>query len=180
MYKMATRNTAIRGLQIRDKAVTVDKMADMGAEAHIFVADDNKRPVSVAMSGDITILKTGATAIGADKVNTTHIGCSADDAGKFLKATAENVVAWTEIDTDAVLDTDIKLEDLSADCDGSEDEFVIDNACVEDSLQVFLNGLLQQKGDGLDYTYTAGSKTITFVTPPEAGDLLLVHYIITP
>ena len=175
---MATRNTAIRGLQIKDKAVTVDKMADMGAEAHIFVADDAKRPVSVAMSGDITITKAGVTDIGADTVTTTEIGCATADAGKFLKATAYNTVAWTDVDTDSVLDSDILLEDQSVNCDGTEDEFTIDQTPVANSLQVFLNGLLQQKGADLDYTYAA--KVITFVTAPEDGDLLLIHYIKTP
>jgi hypothetical protein len=55
--------TGATALTIAAKAVTVAKMADMGAEGHILVADATSRPVSVAVSGDATITALGAVAV---------------------------------------------------------------------------------------------------------------------
>jgi hypothetical protein len=55
--------TGSTGLTIAAKAVTVAKMADMGAEGHILVADATSRPVSVAVSGDATITAAGAVSV---------------------------------------------------------------------------------------------------------------------
>ena len=59
---------AVETLKIKAKNVTLAKIEDMGLESHILVADASLRPVSVAVSGDITITALGATAIGATKV----------------------------------------------------------------------------------------------------------------
>jgi len=65
----------------------------------------------------------------------------------------------------------------AGDIDGENDEFVLDfdPAGTE---EVFLNGLLQCPGATEDYTIS--TTTITMLTIPEAGDVLLVNYHYTP
>jgi hypothetical protein len=59
--------------ELADEAVTPDKIADMDAEADIFIADDDKRPVSVTLSGDATLEADGTLTIGPDKVDSSKI-----------------------------------------------------------------------------------------------------------
>jgi hypothetical protein len=173
---MVQRNTSIRGLQIKDKAVTVDQMADMGATGHIFVGSTGLRPVSVAVSGDVTISSTGVTDIAANAVTTAEIGCTGGDSGKVLTSTGANTVVWAAADTNGVLDSDISVlvTDVGV---GGQTDFVI-AGCVENSIQVFLNGMLQEKGTGKDYT--VASNTVSLVVPAEEGDIVIIHYIATP
>lgn len=209
---------AVETLKIKDLNVTLGKLADMGLEAHILVADASLRPVSVAVSGDITITAAGVTAIGSDVIINADVKSDAAIAesklaldystsgldgrlttaegdidtleGKFPVAEADMdihsaptdgyVLYWNDgegkldykaIDVEAVLDTDVKFEDKS----GTVIPFDLVSTPVVNSVQVFLNGLLQQEGSGKDYTLS--TKTVTFTTAPEADDNLLVHYI---
>lgn len=84
---------------------------------------------------------------------------------------------YKAIDVEAVLDTDIKYENWSDEIDetGYIGVHTLASTPVANSVQIFLNGLLQEEGTGKDYTI-AGT-TVTFVTAPETGDLILVHYI---
>ena len=85
-------------------------------------------------------------------------------------------MVWDSIDTsDAVTESDIKLENFSSSCDGSTTGFTLSSTPVDNSVQVFLNGLLQEKGSGKDYTQSGTS--ITFSVAPESGDILIVHYV---
>ena len=52
--------------------------------------------------------------------------------------------------------------------------FDIGNTPNSNSEQVFLNGVLQNSGDGNDYTLS--NKTITFSIPPQVDDVILVNY----
>lgn len=58
---------------------------------------------------------------------------------------------------------------------GGNVTFTLANTPVIGSELVYLNGLLQKSGGGNDYTIIA--TTITFVTAPDAGDLLAVTYL---
>ena len=302
---------AVETLKIKDKNVTLGKMADMGAEAHILVANASLRPVSVAMSGDITISAAGVAAIGSgvivnadvksdaaiaesklaldystsaldgridtlegkfpvdtadiasdaidatkiedDAVGAEHINAGAESAGYVLTTDAVGGLTWTaktvntdvyvkadaagsagyleavikDLDaaivdvaadsmvitdggsadvgrlesiadfvsaiagsgltatagvlsvdaiTDNIIEADIKLEDESANCNGVTVAFSLASTPVTNSVQVFLNGLLQQAGSGKDYTLSG--TTVTFATAPETGDVLLIHYIV--
>ena len=82
--KLAT--DSVETAKIKAKNVTLAKVEDMGLEAHLLVANATLRPVSVAMSGDITITALGVTSIGADKVTKTEI--ASDIAGDGLKQAA--------------------------------------------------------------------------------------------
>ena len=85
--------------------------------------------------------------------------------------------AKTEIAEDYIQEAEVKFEDESANCNGSTVAFTLGSSPVTNSVQVFLNGLLQQAGSGKDYTL-AGT-TVTFATAPASGDILLIHYIAT-
>lgn len=58
---------------------------------------------------------------------------------------------------------------------GSNTVFTLANTPVAGTECVFLNGLLQNVGVGNDYTISGA--TITFVTAPDAGSVILVNYI---
>lgn len=64
-------------------------------------------------------------------------------------------------------------ENHSASCNGTNTVFILAHNPVEKSVQVFLNGLLQEIG--VDYTLVG--TTITFALAPNAGDILIIHYI---
>jgi hypothetical protein len=66
-------------------------------------------------------------------------------------------------------------ETPSGDVDAVNDEYVLANTPIAGSVQVFLNGLLQDVGGSNDYTI-AGD-TITFVDAPEIGDKIRVSYL---
>ena len=84
-------------------------------------------------------------------------------------------IEWADVDVIAVLDTDIKKEDKSSECDGNNVTFTLTNIPVANSVKVFLNGLIQQEGSGADYTISG--TTITFVIAPESDDILVILYI---
>jgi len=96
--------------------------------------------------------------------------------GYFLQYTTASGMTWSDIDlSTAVTESDIQLENKSSSCDGSTTGFTLSNTPVDNSVQVFLNGLLQEKGAGKDYTQSGTS--ITFSVAPETGDILLIHYV---
>jgi hypothetical protein len=97
--------------------------------------------------------------------------------GYYLKYTTASGMQWTNItdDTEAVLESDIKFEDESSNCDGATTEFTLGFTPIANSVQVFLNGLLQQEGSGNDYELSG--TTVTFSMAPETSDLLLIYYI---
>jgi len=96
--------------------------------------------------------------------------------GYYLQWTTASGMQWTDMEvTDVVTEDDYKLENESAGCDGGTTQFALDAEPVENSLQVYLNGLLQEKGSGKDYTAT--SSGITFTIAPAADDILLIHYV---
>lgn len=84
---------------------------------------------------------------------------------------------YKDIDSEAVIDADILVENFSDEIGESAyaGEHELAETPVANSVQVYLNGLLQEAGTGKDYTIAG--KDITFVTAPEDGDILIVHYI---
>ena len=144
-------NTRIRGAQI----VLADEVIAVASDKIAFIdADGVMKQESVA---DL------ATAM----------------AGSGLTAT--NGVLSTDAVADNIVEADIKIENLSADIDvtGYAGVHTLTNIPVTNSVQVFLNGLLQEEGSGKDYELGGtGNKTITFATAPVTGDIIIVHYIL--
>jgi len=130
-------------------------------------------------SGSLNIVDGG--------VDTTQLADEAVEVGKLAINNAEQdgyVLTWNDsgylewtskTSTDAVANTDLKVENESANCDGGTTDFTLDSTPVVNSVQVFLNGLLQEEGSGKDYTLSG--TTVSFATAPESGDILLIHYV---
>lgn len=57
---------------------------------------------------------------------------------------------------------------------GSNTSFTLANTPLTGTVKVYLNGMRQNAGAGNDYTISAG--TITYLTAPATGDILLVDY----
>ena len=161
------------------------------------IADDklSEDYVKTSEVDDVTIEATALSGGGvslnvkAGGIDTTEL---ADEAVTEAKLDAHDapadgeILSWNDSEgkfewianpaVSGITESDIAFEDESANCDGVEDEFTLSNTPIANSVQVFLNGLLQQVGVGKDYTI-AGT-TVTFDTAPETGDILLIHYTI--
>jgi hypothetical protein len=60
---------------------------------------------------------------------------------------------------------------------GANTTFTLSDTPVGNTLEVNLNGILQEPGSGNDYTIS--TDTITFTSPPETGDIILCSYLIS-
>lgn len=67
----------------------------------------------------------------------------------------------------------VKNEVPSGTLNGSNTVFTLANTPTAGSVHLYLNGIRQRAG-GQDYSIT--DDTITFVTAPETGDILLADY----
>lgn len=152
--------TAIAGVGLTDSAgVLAIDLNELPTEATFDASADYVGIVDATDSGsDKTLWSVIATAIAGSGITATNGVLSAD-------AVADNIV-----------EGDIQVEDESANCNGITVAFTLSSTPITNSVQVYLNGLLQQSGSGKDYTL-AGT-TVTFVTAPETNDILLIHYII--
>lgn len=64
-------------------------------------------------------------------------------------------------------------QDLSSGANGSNQVFVLSSApATQDSLTLYLNGLLQKRGT----SYSIAGNTITMTAAPQSGDLLMAYY----
>jgi hypothetical protein len=54
--------------------------------------------------------------------------------------------------------------------------FMLHHTPINDTVQVYLNGLLQEPGSGKDYVISG--RNITFDLPPEIDDIILTSYMI--
>jgi len=95
-------------------------------------------------------------------------------AGTGLTATS-GVLAADAV-ADNIVEGDIQLESETANCNGSNVEFTLDNTPIANSVNVYLNGMRQREGSGLDFTLSG--TTITLETAPADDDSLEITYII--
>jgi len=177
---------------------------DVSADSLIFEdADDNSTKkesfadLATAMAGDGLSAGSGALALdlneltGAvvDVANDSIAIVDADDNSSKKETiadlatamagtgiTATNGVLSADAVADNIVEGDIQVEDESANCNGVTVAFTLSSTPIANSLQVFLNGMLQQEGSGKDYTWSG--TTVTFAVAPDTGDILLIHYII--
>ncbi len=101
---------------------------------------------------------------------------NAPAVGKFLSYTA-NGLEWVDSPVaDAVLEDDVIVNEIpSGTIGGGNDTFTLANTPVAGTVMVFLNGLHQSQGSGLDYTISG--TTITFTKAPRNNSELYVSYI---
>jgi len=141
--------SASSGVMALDVSEVTGAVVDVSADSIVIqdATDDTTKKETIA---DL------ATAMAGSGITATDGVLSAD-------ANAETVL----------VEDDIKFEDYSGDVDG----FELVSAPLANSVQIFLNGLLQQEGSGKDYTLTGS--TVAWTVAPDAGDLILAHYIAT-
>ena len=183
---MAKLNTAIRGAQIADAVAgdglewTSDDVLGLDLKTTSGLSIDTAELKLDLNNLGVAVVDVAADSfaiIDADASNVTAKEAIADlvtaMAGTGLTATA-GVLAVDDIAT-AVLEADILYENKSAECNDSNVTFTLAQTPLSNSVQVFLNGLIQEEGSGKDFTIDG--VTITFVIAPNTGDIMLVHYI---
>jgi len=199
---MANLNTRIRGVQILDKGVDTAQIADSAVEALQINADavttvkildanvtmakiesgSDKQLVIVGaggvpayqdVTGDVTIGNTGVTAIGATKVVDSMIN---DDVATGLAGTGLTATNGV-LDVDAIVTNIVEGDIQKATFEGDDAtvEFDVGELALANSIQVYLNGLLQESGSGKDYTVTTDK--VTFSVAPLTGDFITIHSI---
>ena len=72
--------------------------------------------------------------------------------------------------------TTLKIENLSSQVTGSNINFSTSSQFVEDSIQVYYNGVLQIQGGSDDYTEDGDRRGVTFALAPETGSKVVVIY----
>ena len=137
-----------------------------------------------AGSADVNILKIGtddkvaldATAWASVIPETALDIFNAPTDGYFLKYTTANGMEWADPDSGAVQDDDVICNEVpSGLINSSNTVYTLANTPVAGTVEVYLNGLLQAPGTGLDYTISGG--TITFTKAPRTNSLLYASYI---
>lgn len=173
----ATINFSGNTIQVKDDGITKDKLGSDVAGSGISQNVDGSLEIAVddatieIASGDILQVKDeGITEAKLDVFNAPTIGY-------YLQFTS-NGLEWTDVDEDAVQDDDFIFHEVPTGLINSNNtDYTIANTPVAGTVQVFLNGLLQAPGTGLDYTISGTG--ITFAKAPRTGSDLYVHYLIT-
>lgn len=95
------------------------------------------------------------------------------NSGGTLGSTA---ITWQQIPTTAGLSSTnfVDKEVPSGSINGSNTAFTLANTPTAGTEHTYLNGVLQASGGGNDYTISGSS--ITYLTAPETGDVLVVSY----
>ncbi len=70
----------------------------------------------------------------------------------------------------------LKIENLSSQVTGSNINFSTSSQFVEDSIQVYYNGVLQIQGGSDDYTEDGDRRGVTFALAPETSSKVVVIY----
>ena len=70
----------------------------------------------------------------------------------------------------------LKIENLSSQVNGSNINFSTSSQFVQDTIQVYYNGVLQIQGGSDDYTEDADRQGVTFAIAPETSTKVVVIY----
>ena len=183
---MAQRITAIFADQIDDNA--------MGDGLKKNVADDTIMQVAIKANdglefdtGEVTVNYDDSTlgiisnqlavkdeGITEDKLDVSN----APTDGYYLKWTTANGLEWADVDVDVLEEDDYVANEIpSGVIDSNNTSYTLANTPVTGSVTVFLNGLYQAPGSGLDYTISGS--TITFSKAPHTGSDLYACYFIS-
>lgn len=183
---MAERLTAIFADQIADAALSDGLMK--------VVADDTKLQVKVEADGAITFdavnkglqIETDGSTIQVNGSNDLEVkdggitepklaASNSPTTGYFLQWNG-SALTWADVDTNAVMDDDVICNEIpSGLINSSNVTYTIANTPVAGTVTVYLNGLFQAPGTGLDYTISG--TTITFAKAPRTNSELYVCYI---
>jgi len=163
-------------VQIKDAGVTEAKLAASvagdgltgGAGSALSVNVDNS---TIEIVSDALQVKDGGITEAKLDIN------NAPTDGYYLKWNASaGKMEWSDIDVDAVQDSDVVCNEIPAGSINSVNTvFTLANSPVAGTVTVYLNGLYQAPGVGKDYTISG--KTITFAKAPRTNSELYVCYI---
>lgn len=94
---------------------------------------------------------------------------------KYVHVGSGGLLEMVDLPTDVVGITEahIAVEDLTGNADTS---LTLSDSPVANSVQLYINGLLQEEGTGKDYTIS--DKAITLAVATEVDDIIVVHYIV--
>ena len=73
----------------------------------------------------------------------------------------------------------LTIENLTGQVTGTNLNFSTSDQFVEDSIQVYYNGILQIQGGNDDYTEDQDLQGITFAVAPETGSKVVVIYSVS-
>jgi len=156
--------------------VSYERVAANQLNSGIYInATDSVKGIA-SFSTDNFLVTSGVVTIKDEGVNEAELLINNSPVdGRFLQYTSASGMQWTDVTVSGVTESDFRLENESVECNGTETAFTLDVTPISNSLQVYLNGLLQEKGSGKDYTHTG--TTVTFVVAPLTGDILLINYV---
>lgn len=195
--------SATSGVLALDVNELVAEVIDVSADNIVFedATDGGTHKESVAdlasgMAGNGLSAGSGAIALDLNELTGAVVDVSADSiaiidatdnsskkesiadlatamAGTGITAT--NGVLSADTVADNIIESDIKYEDESANCDGNNTTFTLGSTPIANSLMVFLNGVKQMEGSAKSYTLTG--TTVEFTNAPASSAILDIHYI---
>jgi hypothetical protein len=181
---MADRHTTVFGDQIDVTALGVGLVKDVNDNLKVNV-DDSTIETAVLVTGNPAVVQVKDSGITVNKIADNAV---TEPKLDVLDSPANGeVLAWntgssrfewvTNGGVDVVKEADVICNEIpTGTIGGGNVTFNIANAPVVGTVMVFLNGLLQAPGVGLDYTIAG--QTITFVKAPHTNSDLYVAYII--
>ena len=181
-------NTSIRGIQIKAAAagdgLQKDGSGNFAVDVSDFAGKGLKDAGSENIDLDINSLDVAAVDVSADSIailDATDSESKQESIADLVTAmagsglTATNGVLSVDSIANNIVEGDLQVENESASCNGANTDFTLSNTPLANSIQVFLNGLLQEDGSGKDYTVSG--TTVSFNVAPETGDILIIYYI---
>ena len=138
-------------LNVKDSGITNAKMADNSVDSAEYVD----------------------ASIDEDHLNITNAG----SVGQVLAKAASGQFTWIDGTADSITESDVVKGILSPAVGGETtlSSFSGSAAVISNSVQVYLNGLIQEEGAGNDYTIVLSTGVVTFLTSLDAGDIVHMH-----
>lgn len=192
-------NSAISDSKIADAGVPLSKIATAGAAAgSLIVVGAGGSPSFVSISGDATLSATGVLTLTANAVGTAELTNASVTlaklanipAGQIIMGTAGGNVALALSGDVTVSDTGVvavnpatvvriqdvvKQENPVGNIDGVNDTYVLAATPKPGTVEVYINGLLQDEGEDNDYTIAGDTITMQYLLT--TGDKIRVSYI---
>jgi len=183
-----TGEQGIQGIQ-GEKGDKGDK-GDTGETGSFDIGDVDGVTIGLATGDILEVLPAGIDLSLCDNATSLFINAGAVpgavtvDGTTIVKGTAD-VLEVGRIDAsqiDNLADLGIRPADVAVEVVTpltAEKAYTLDTLAIDASVQVYLNGMLQEEGTGKDYVVSeAGGKTvITFVDDIELDDIVIVHSI---
>jgi len=183
----STINFSGNTLQVKDLGITNAKLAgsisdDKLLQDYIQTSEVDGTTIEFA-GGDLNVKDLGIdTAQLADEAVTEgKIDIfNAPTVGYYMQYTS-NGLEWADLEAGAVQDEDLIFHEIPTGLiNSSNTTYTLADIPLDGTVQVFLNGLLQAPGSGLDYEVNPVSgqtQTIVFAKAPRTNSDLYVHYV---